>query len=339
MADPVLAEAVVARLAAWRVPRVFGHPGETAAPLVEALSATGGEVTFVPTRPGASAALMAVAHARLTGGVGVCLASAGASAYGLLAGLDAARQHGLPVLAIVAEHPPVASADDRWGPVDRSFGAVCRRVFHAVDPARGADLVEAALRDAVAGPGPVCLVVPAGAPGRRRTVVGGGAAARLVFEELRLRLPRPGIVAVDGEPNLARYAHRLPPGTTVLAEPGGAATGAALPAAVAAKLAAPERPVLALVTDDGMRSHGLAELVTVARGWPQWPDPRLVVLVFNTRSGHPGRQLADDVPYAGWARLLGLHGVRVDRPELVGAAWDGALTADRPCVLDVVAAP
>ena len=74
-----------------------------------------------------------------------------------------------------------------------------------------------------------------------------------------------------------------------------------------------------------------------------------MVLVLNNRdqngmgggrkpSSDPTRR-RPDVPYAGWARLLGLHGVRVDRPELVGAAWDEALAADRPCVLEAVVDP
>ena len=106
--------------------------------------------------------------------------------------------------------------------------------------------------------------------------------------------------------------------------------------------------MVALLGDGAMQLNGLAELITVAHHWREWRDPRLVVLVLNNRDqsglgngrwvpGVPGRRA--DVPYAGWARLLGLHGVRVDRPELVGAAWDEALAADRPCVLEAVVDP
>ncbi|WP_309246090.1 thiamine pyrophosphate-dependent enzyme [Verrucosispora sioxanthis] len=156
---------------------------------------------------------------------------------------------------------------------------------------------------------------------------GPGIDVRLVLDELSGRLPPNSVVTVDGTGPTLGFAN-----------PAGSPT---LPYALAAKVAAPDRPVIALVTDDGMRSHGLSELVTIARRRPAWPDPRLVVLVHNTRSGHPrcldpARPVTDDVPYAGWARLLGLHGVRVDRPELVGAAWDEALNADRPCVLEIV---
>ncbi|MEV6695014.1 thiamine pyrophosphate-binding protein [Micromonospora sp. NPDC051196] len=356
MPDPRLAETVVARLAAWRVPRVFGVAGEAVAALVEALHAAGGDPEFVPVRHGESAASMAIGHARLTGGLGVCLSPAGPAAFGLLGGLDAARRAALPVLAIIGDEP----TDDPTR-VDRMFAGLGRRLWHVGDLYRGVSLVDEAVRSALAGHGPACLVLPgnpsdpqrvearastvrSGAetfpdplvlddPGRPSA---GAGAAGLVFDELSVRVPPRAAVTVDSEPVLSRYAGRLSPGTAVLACDAHEGPGAALPSAVAAKLADPERPVLALVTDDGMRSHGLAELVTIARRWPQWPDPRLVVLVLNTRAGYPGRQVADDVPYAGWARLLGLHGVRVDRPEWAHAAWDKALTADRPCLLDLI---
>ncbi|MFL6664159.1 MAG: thiamine pyrophosphate-requiring protein, partial [Rhizobacter sp.] len=46
-----------------------------------------------------------------------------------------------------------------------------------------------------------------------------------------------------------------------------------------------------------------------------------------------------DFPYASYAEMLGLRGVRVDRPDAVGAAWDMALAANRPTVIDMVVDP
>ncbi len=401
--DPYLAETVVERLAAWRVPRVFGVAGEPVATLVEALHSAGGEPEFVSVRHGETAASMAIGHARLTGGIGVCLSPAGPAAFGLLAGLDAARRATLPVLAIIG----AVDEGDGVGGVYQTFAGLCRQVWHVDDLRRAPALVDAAVRAALAGPGPACLLLtgksgrpPARTqvsvesaaidPGRPSAVpqVGAGmlfvepdqpsavseTGAGMVFvdsvrppvvpdvdtasdvteprrpsvpgvdiglvvDELSARVPPEAAVTMDGEPGLSRHACRLPPGIAVLGCDAHEVAGAALPYAVAVKLADPQRPVLALLTDDGMRSHGLSELVTIARDWPHWPDPRLVVLVLNTRSGYPGRQVADDVPYSGWARLLGLHGVRVDRPELVGAACDEALTADRPCLLDLIVTP
>jgi pyruvate dehydrogenase (quinone) len=42
-----------------------------------------------------------------------------------------------------------------------------------------------------------------------------------------------------------------------------------------------------------------------------------------------------DVPYAQFAELIGLTGIHVDDPEQLGAAWDRALAADRPVILEV----
>ncbi|GIJ09542.1 thiamine pyrophosphate-binding protein [Micromonospora andamanensis] len=351
MPDPSVADAVVTRLSAWRVPRVFGHPQETVGALVEALDATGADPEFVPTRDVGSAVVMAAGHARFTGGPGVCLAAGGVAAAGLLAGLDAARCAGLPVLAVVADPGPIGSGVT--GVVQRQLGEVCHHLRHVAGPEWVPELVDEALRAASRGGGPVGLVLPyrPNDDGARDASPVAGLDVRLVLDELSTRLPSNGTVIVDGTLPTAGTGP-APGAPDVVGGPVGqlgsgivggpvGQPGGALPYAVAVKLAAPDRPVVALVADDGMRAHGLAELVTIARRQPAWPDPRLVVLVCNTRSGHPrhlatARPITDDVPYAGWARLLGLHGVRVDRPELVGAAWDEALNADRPCLLEVM---
>ncbi|WP_431729382.1 thiamine pyrophosphate-binding protein [Verrucosispora sp. TAA-831] len=339
MADQSVADAVVARLLAWRVARVYGAPGRATAPLVEALQAAGDDPEFVPVRHAESAASMAAGHARFAGGVGVCLSDGGPDALGLLGGLDAARRAGLPVLAVLGEQQLDGHRDD--GP---RFAGMCRDVRYAADPARVPELVDEALGSALRGGGPVCLVLPADASVRLPWDEGRAVDPGQVLDELVTRLPPGGAVTVDGGGTVAGYARhlRVPVGVELLRTDG--APGAALPYALAAKLAAPDRPVLAVVADEGMRASGLAELVAVARHRTAWPDPRLVLLVLNTRSGHPRyaqspRPPADDVPYAGWARLLGLRGVRVDRPELVGAASAEAFGADRPCLLELVVGP
>ncbi|QGN48954.1 thiamine pyrophosphate-binding protein [Micromonospora sp. WMMD558] len=174
---------------------------------------------------------------------------------------------------------------------------------------------------------------------------------QLVLHELAARVPRTGAIAVDVGSVLHWYARHVELPSGVDAQLCGTlgSMGCALPYAVAAKLAAPDQPVLALMGDGAMQLNGLAELVTISQHWREWPDPRLVVLVLNNRdhSGMGGgwgptadlSRRRPDVPYAGWARLLGLHGVRVDRPDLVGAAWEEAFAADRPCVVEAVVDP
>ncbi|SCF24084.1 pyruvate dehydrogenase (quinone) [Micromonospora viridifaciens] len=196
-----------------------------------------------------------------------------------------------------------------------------------------------------------------GAVDRWRGTVAARAAApaepinpQLVLQELTARLPHRGAVAVDVDSVVYWYARHLalPPGVRAQLCGTLGSMGCALPYAVAAKLARPDEPVVALLGDGAMQLNGLAELITVAHHWRRWRDPRLVVLVLNNRDqsgtggGRRPTELGDrrpDVPYAGWARLLGLHGVRVDRPELVGPAWDEVLAADRPSVLEAVVDP
>lgn len=50
-------------------------------------------------------------------------------------------------------------------------------------------------------------------------------------------------------------------------------------------------------------------------------------------------QTVPDFPFARYAELLGLKGIRVDDPDRVGAAWDEALAADRPVVLEAMTDP
>ena len=130
--------------------------------------------------------------------------------------------------------------------------------------------------------------------------------------------------------------------------------GPGVPYAIAAKFAHPERVVIAMVGDGAMQMNGLNELITMGKYWRRWSDPRLVVMVLNNRDlnqvtweqraleGNPKFDASQDVPdfpYARYAELIGLRGIRVDRPEQIGDAWDSALSADRPVVLEAYTDP
>ncbi|WP_329453861.1 thiamine pyrophosphate-requiring protein [Streptomyces sp. NBC_01497] len=128
-----------------------------------------------------------------------------------------------------------------------------------------------------------------------------------------------------------------------------ATMGPAVPYAIGAKFAHPERPAISLVGDGAMQMNNMAELITAAKYWQDWQDPRLVVAVLNNQDlnqvtwemrameGAPQflpSQGLPDVPYADFARSIGLDGVRVEKPDEVRGAWERALAADRPFVLD-----
>lgn len=133
-----------------------------------------------------------------------------------------------------------------------------------------------------------------------------------------------------------------------------ASMGAAVPYAIAAKVACPNRPVLGLVGDGAMQMNNMAELITVTKYWRNWSDPRFVICVFNNgdlnqvtweqrvMEGDPkfdASQQLPDVPYHRFAELIGLKGIFIDRPQDLGAAWDEALAAGRPALLEVKTDP
>jgi pyruvate dehydrogenase (quinone) len=183
---------------------------------------------------------------------------------------------------------------------------------------------------------------------------------QLVVWELDQRLPDKSILTADSGTSAVWLARciRIREGMSASLSGGLATMGCAVPYALAAKLAHPNRPVFALVGDGAMQMIGLNALIDVAKQWRAansggrpWGDQRLVFLVLNNRDlnyvtweqramdGDPryvASQALPDLPYADFARMLGLDGVRVERPEDVGAAWDRALAADRPFVIDAV---
>jgi pyruvate dehydrogenase (quinone) len=176
---------------------------------------------------------------------------------------------------------------------------------------------------------------------------------QLPFWELSERLPDDAILTGDSGSSTVWLARdvRLRRGMKLSLSGSLATMGAALPYALAAKFAYPDRLVIATAGDGAMQMIGNAGLIDIAKHWRKWSDPRLVVLVLNNRDlnyvtweqrvmeGEPkfaASQELPDLSYARYAEMLGLRGIRVESPEDVGAAWDEAFAADRPVVIDVV---
>jgi len=112
-----------------------------------------------------------------------------------------------------------------------------------------------------------------------------------VFWELSPRLPNDCILTSDSGSAANWFARDLRLRRGMMASLSGnlATMGCGVPYAIAAKFAYPDRVAIALVGDGAMQMNGLAELVTVAKYWRRWTDPRLVVLVLNNRDpGHLG---------------------------------------------------
>ncbi len=177
-----------------------------------------------------------------------------------------------------------------------------------------------------------------------------------VFWELSKRLPDNCIITSDSGSAANWFARDLKIRRGMKASLSGnlATMGPGVPYAISAKFAYPERVSIALVGDGAMQMNGNNGLITISKYWKQWIDPRLIVLVLHNNdlnqvtweqrvmSGDPKFECSQDLPdfpYARYAESLGLKGILVDSPDMLGKAWDKALSADRPVVVDAITDP
>jgi pyruvate dehydrogenase (quinone) len=177
-----------------------------------------------------------------------------------------------------------------------------------------------------------------------------------VFHELSSRLPERAIITCDSGSAANWFARDVRLRAGMMASLSGtlATMGPGVPYAIAAKFAYPDRVPIALVGDGAFQMNGMNEMITIAKYWKRWADPRLVVMVLHNddlnqvtweqraMEGDPKfavSQELPDFPYARYADLIGLRGIRVDDPGEVGQAWERALSADRPVVLEAVTDP
>jgi pyruvate dehydrogenase (quinone) len=548
MSQTNVSEFMLRRLREWGVTRIYGYPGDGTNGLNLAFHEVGDEVEFVQVRHEELAAFAACGHAKLTGEVGVCMATSGPGAIHLLNGLYDAKLDHAPVVAIVGQQKRMSLGGDYQQEVDlRSlFKDVANEfVAECVDARQAAHLIDRAVRIALSERTVTAIIVPsdvqelpyeepprvhgalsAGKPGYHQPLVrpgdddlrraaevlnagskvailigqgarhatdevievaellGAGVAkalngraalpddlpfvtgsigllgtkpsddmmegcdtllmvgtsfpysewlpepgkARAVQIDLdagRLGIRYPVEVAMVGDaretlrsliPLLARkddrswreeieegveswwrllderahveaqpinpqlvfheLSRRLPDRAILLADSGSATNwwarhlrlrrgmdaalsgtlatmGPAVPYALAAKLAFPQRPVVACLGDGAMQMIGINGLIDLARYRDRWSGP-LVVLVLNNGdlnqvtweqrvlAGDAKLETSQDLPafdFAAYARQLGLDGIRVETPGEVGPAWDRALAADDPVLLDVVTDP
>ena len=177
-----------------------------------------------------------------------------------------------------------------------------------------------------------------------------------VIWELSSCLPERAIISSDSGSCANWFARdlKIRPDMKCSLSGGLASMGAAVPYAIAAKFAHPDRPVIALVGDGAMQMNNMAELITVSKYWREWSNSRFVVCVFNNEDlnqvtweqrvmeGDPkfnATQQIPNVPYHRFAELIGLRGLYVDAPDQLRQAWDTALASDLPVVLEVKTDP
>lgn len=173
-----------------------------------------------------------------------------------------------------------------------------------------------------------------------------------LFAELSPILPDDAIVTADSGSSANWYARQLRFRGNMRGSLSGtlATMGPGVPYGIGAKFAHPDRPAIVFAGDGAMQMNGMAELVTIKRYWQEWSDPRLIIAVLHNNdlnqvtwemramAGAPKfteSQTLPDVDYAAFAASLGLQGITVEDPDSLPGAWERALTADRPTVLDV----
>jgi pyruvate dehydrogenase (quinone) len=177
-----------------------------------------------------------------------------------------------------------------------------------------------------------------------------------VFWELSSRLPENCILTGDSGSVANWYGRDIKMRRGMKGSLSGslASLGAATPYAMAAKMAFPDRTVIAFIGDGAMQMNGLNVMITISKYWREWSNPHLIVMVLNNRDLNQvtweeriqlgvgkteSTQSIPDFDYHRYAELLGLRGIVVRDPEAIGPAWDEALSADRPVILNIYTDP
>ncbi len=177
-----------------------------------------------------------------------------------------------------------------------------------------------------------------------------------IFWELSPRLPDRCILTADSGSAANWWARDLKVRAGMMASLSGnlATMGPGVPYALAAKLVHPDRPVVAAVGDGAMQMNGCNALITIAERYQEWSDRRLIVLVLKNHdlnqvtweqrvlSGDPKfepAQVVPDLDFAGYAELLGLRGVKIERTDDIVPGLQAALSADRPVVIEALTDP
>ncbi|TPW26281.1 thiamine pyrophosphate-requiring protein [Pararhizobium mangrovi] len=172
-----------------------------------------------------------------------------------------------------------------------------------------------------------------------------------LFWELSSRLPHQAIISADSGTSANWFARaiRIRQGMKASLSGNLATMCPGVPYTTAAKFCFPDRVAIGFVGDGAMQMLGINALITIAKYWREWADPRCVIAVLNNNdlnqvtwelramAGSPKVEETQDIPffpYADFAESLGFGVVRLNRQENVGAAWDEALSADRPYLID-----
>ncbi|WP_292909522.1 thiamine pyrophosphate-binding protein [Niveispirillum sp.] len=155
------AHLLVAALEAQGTDMVFGVPGESYLPVLDALHDSG--IRFITCRQEGGAAIMAEAQGKLTGRPGICFVTRGPGATNASAGVHIAQQDATPMILFVGQVARDMRHRGAFQEVDYSavFGSMTKWAVEIDNPARIPELVSRAFRVACQGrPGPVVIALP-----------------------------------------------------------------------------------------------------------------------------------------------------------------------------------
>ncbi len=175
----------------------------------------------------------------------------------------------------------------------------------------------------------------------------------LVVRQFGQRVPNNAQLAVDVGSSVYHYVRQMNLPTTVEAHLSStlASMGCAVPYGISAKELSPDRPVVMLAGDGAMQMLGINELITVAERWQNWQDKRFILLILHNQDlsevsweqreseAEPRFAASQNIPefdFAGYAKLLGLHGLRIESPDKVTSVLDEAFALDKPVVIEAV---
>ncbi|MBV8771535.1 MAG: thiamine pyrophosphate-binding protein [Deltaproteobacteria bacterium] len=159
--------------------------------------------------------------------------------------------------------------------------------------------------------------------------------------EIQQAVPNDAIIACDAGENRIFMTHYFQTkGAGTFLQPSGVGgMGYAIPAALAAKLVARERKVVAVCGDGGF-AIGMNGLMTAVT-----EDIPIIVVVLNNgalgwvKHGQGDRNIAcdlSDFDHAAIARSMRCEAIRVDEPAALAPALRRALMSDQPWVIDVI---
>ena len=157
------ADHLVDQLVSQGTTHVFGVPGESYLPVLDALHGREDDLRFITCRQEGGAAMAAEAHAKLTGKVGVCMVTRGPGATNAAAGVHIAYQDSTPMILFIGQVARGMIEREAFQEMDyrRVFGEMAKWVAQIDDPTRIQEYISRAYRTALSGrPGPVVLALP-----------------------------------------------------------------------------------------------------------------------------------------------------------------------------------